>query len=195
MTERGRKNQGLWTAADAAATGNGTTPGNWTASGVSIDTRTLEPGDLFIALKGPNFDGHDYVAAAFAAGAVAAMVHKDLEDLPGDTPEGKPLLRVGDTLKSLWALGTAARTRSQADFLGITGSVGKTGTKEALRECLAAQAPTAANLGSLNNHWGVPLSLARMARDAVYGVFEMGMNHPGHAGERQRHAPMIVEAA
>jgi UDP-N-acetylmuramoyl-tripeptide--D-alanyl-D-alanine ligase len=150
---------------------------------VSIDTRTLEPGDLFVALKGPDFDGHDYVAAAFAAGAVAAMVHKDSEDLPDDTPADKPLLHVGDTLKSLWALGTAARTRSQADFLGITGSVGKTGTKEALRECLAAQAPTAANLGSLNNHWGVPLSLARMARDGVYGVFEMGMNHPGEIAQ------------
>ncbi|MDX1576282.1 MAG: UDP-N-acetylmuramoyl-tripeptide--D-alanyl-D-alanine ligase, partial [Kiloniellales bacterium] len=139
--------------------------------------------DLFIALKGPNFDGHDYVPAAFAAGAAAAMVHKDPEDLPDDVPADRPLLRVGDTLKSLWALGTAARTRSRADFLGITGSVGKTGTKEALRVCLSDQALTAANLGSLNNHWGVPLSLARMAQDAVYGVFEMGMNHPGEIAQ------------
>jgi UDP-N-acetylmuramoyl-tripeptide--D-alanyl-D-alanine ligase len=183
MTERSRKAPVLWNSVAAAAATNGTTAGNWTASGVSIDTRTLEPGDLFVALKGPNFDGHDYVAAAFAAGAAAAMVHKDPEELPDDTPADKPLLHVGDTLKSLWALGTAARTRSQADFLGITGSVGKTGTKEALRECLSAQAPTAANLGSLNNHWGVPLSLARMARDAVYGVFEMGMNHPGEIAQ------------
>ncbi len=191
MTKRGSKSPVLWTAADIAAATNGTTTGDWTASGVSIDTRTLEPGDLFVALKGPNFDGHDYLAAAFAAGAAAAMVHKGPEELPGDTPADtfpdtfldKPMLRVGDTLKSLWALGTAARTRSRADFLGITGSVGKTGTKEALRECLAAQAPTAANLGSLNNHWGVPLSLARMARGAVYGVFEMGMNHPGEIAQ------------
>ncbi|MDX1575539.1 MAG: Mur ligase family protein, partial [Kiloniellales bacterium] len=173
----------LWTAAEAAAATNGTTAGDWSASGISIDTRTLEPGDLFIALKGPNFDGHDYVPAAFAAGAAAAMVHKEPEGLPDDVPADKPLLRVGDTLKSLWALGTAARTRSRADFLGITGSVGKTGTKEALRACLSDQAPTAANLGSLNNHWGVPLSLARMAQDAVYGVFEMGMNHPGEIAQ------------
>ncbi len=183
MTKKNRKSPELWTAAAAAAATNGTTTGNWSASGVSIDTRTLEAGDLFLALKGPNFDGHDYVAAAFAAGAAAAMVHKDPEDLADDVPAGKPLLRVGDTLKSLWALGTAARSRSRADFLGITGSVGKTGTKEALRACLAAQAPTAANVGSLNNHWGVPLSLARMARDAIYGVFEMGMNHPGEIAQ------------
>lgn len=183
MTKESQKAPVLWTAADAAAATNGTTTGDWTASGVSIDTRTLEPGDLFVALKGPKFDGHDYLAAAFAAGAAAAMIHKASEDPPADLPADKPLLRVGDTLKSLWALGTVARNRSRANFLGITGSVGKTGTKEALRACLAAQAPTAANLGSLNNHWGVPLSLARMARDAVYGVFEMGMNHPGEIAQ------------
>jgi len=173
----------LWTAADAAAAANGTTTGDWTASGVSIDSRSLEPGDLFVALQGPNFDGHDYAAAALQAGAAAAMVHKDPEDLPGDVPAGKPLLRVDDTLKSLWGLGSAARSRSRADFVGITGSVGKTGVKEALRECLAVQAPTAASQASFNNHWGVPLSLARMARDAVYGVFEMGMNHPGEIAQ------------
>jgi len=183
MTKRRSKSRALWTAADAAAATNGTTTGEWTASGVSIDSRTLEPGDLFIALKGPSFDGHDYVAAAFAAGAAVAMIHRDPAELPGDIADDRPLLRVGDTLKSLWALGTAARTRSKAEFLGITGSVGKTSTKEALRECLAAQAPTAANLGSLNNHWGVPLSLARMGPDAVYGVFEMGMNHPGEIAQ------------
>ena len=183
MTKRRSKSRALWTAADAAAATNGTTTGEWTASGVSIDSRTLEPGDLFIALKGPSFDGHDYVAAAFAAGAAVAMIHRDPAELPGDIAGDRPLLRVGDTLKSLWALGTAARTRSKAEFLGITGSVGKTSTKEALRECLAAQAPTAANLGSLNNHWGVPLSLARMGPDAVYGVFEMGMNHPGEIAQ------------
>jgi UDP-N-acetylmuramoyl-tripeptide--D-alanyl-D-alanine ligase len=183
MSKRPAKTPPLWTAADAAAATDGTTTADWTADGVSIDTRTLAPGDLFIALNGPNFDGHDFVADAFAAGAAAAMVHRDREDLPGDVDEASPLLRVGDTLKSLWGLGVAARTRSQAEFVGVTGSVGKTGTKEALRECLAAQAPTAANLGSLNNHWGVPLSLARMAQDAVYGVFEMGMNHPGEIAQ------------
>ena len=186
MTKAGKTAKALWTAADAAAATNGTTSGRWTVSGVSIDTRTLEPGDLFVALKGPNFDGHDYLPAAFAAGAAAAMVHKDVDELPDDTPADKPLLRVGDTLKSLWALGTAARSRSQADFVGITGSVGKTGTKEALRTCLSAQASTSASLGSLNNHWGVPLSLARMTRNAVYGVFEMGMNHPGEIAQLTR---------
>jgi len=187
MTRQGKKTDILWTAAAAAAATNGTTlggaAGDWAAGGISIDSRTLEPGDLFVALKGPNFDGHDYVAQAFAAGASAAMVHKDPDKLAGEIPADKPLLRVQDTLKSLWALGTAARDRSEAAFVGITGSVGKTGTKEALRDCLAAQAPTAANQGSLNNHWGVPLSLARMPRDAVYGVFEMGMNHPGEIAQ------------
>ncbi len=183
MTKRRAEKQALWTAADAAAATGGATSGDWTASGVSIDSRTLEPGDLFIALKGPSFDGHEYVAAAFAAGAAAAMVHRDREDLPGEIGEDRPLLRVGDTLKCLTALGAAARARSRAEFLGVTGSVGKTSTKEALRHCLAAQAPTAANVGSLNNHWGVPLSLARMTPDAVYGVFEMGMNHPGEIAQ------------
>ncbi len=169
----------LWTAAEAAAATNGETPETWTASGVSIDSRTLEPGDLFVALKGPNFDGHDYVRAAFQAGAAAAMIHQDPEEDAASGPIEGALLRVADTLKSLWGLGNAARNRSAASFLGVTGSVGKTGTKEALRLCLSDQAPTSANLGSLNNHWGVPLSLARMPREAVYGVFEMGMNHPG----------------
>jgi UDP-N-acetylmuramoyl-tripeptide--D-alanyl-D-alanine ligase len=172
----------LWTAAEAAAATDGNTPKGWSVSGVSIDSRSLQPGDLFVALKGPNFDGHDFVAAAFEAGAAAAMVNDDLED----PPVGKPLLRVDDTLKALWGLGAAARTRSQARFIGVTGSVGKTGTKEALRACLSALAPTAANEASLNNHWGLPLSLARMARDAAYGVFELGMNHPGEIARLSR---------
>ncbi len=177
MTERA-----LWTAAEAAAATDGNTPKGWSASGVSIDSRSLRPGDLFVALKGPNFDGHDFVAAAFEAGAAAAMVNDDLEG----PPTGKPLLRVDDTLKALWGLGAAARARSQARFIGVTGSVGKTGTKEALRACLSALAPTAANEASLNNHWGLPLSLARMTRDAAYGVFELGMNHPGEIARLSR---------
>ena len=167
--------QALWTASEAAAAAGGVTSGDWRAAGVSIDSRTLAAGDLFVALEGPNFDGHGFLEAAFEAGAAAAMVHK--KDLP-ENLRG-PLLRVDDTLRGLTDLGAAARLRSQASFIGVTGSVGKTGTKEALRACLSAQAPTAANIGSLNNHWGVPLSLARMDPAAVYGVFEMGMNHPG----------------
>lgn len=165
----------LWTAKEAALATGGRSQGDWEASGVSIDSRSVAAGDLFVALKGPSFDGHDYVSDALGKGAAAAMVSKALEALASDAP----LLRVGDTLEALTALGQAARTRSQARFIGVTGSCGKTGTKEALKACLAAQGATAASVASFNNHWGVPLSLARMAQDSAYGVFEVGMNHPG----------------
>lgn len=165
----------LWSAAEAARATGGESRGDWAASGLSIDSRSIAAGDLFIALAGPKFDGHDFVAEVFAKGAVAAMVHRR----PAELPDDAPLLLVDDTLQALQRLGTAARARSQARFAGITGSVGKTGTKEALKTCLAAQAPTAANVASFNNHWGLPLSLARMSRQAAYGVFELGMNNPG----------------
>jgi UDP-N-acetylmuramoyl-tripeptide--D-alanyl-D-alanine ligase len=182
----------LWTAADAAAATSGENTADWSAEGLSIDSRTLAPGEFFVALEGPNFDSHDFLAQAFAAGAPAAMVHREVPNLPA----GAPLLRVPDTLEGLWALGAAARARSTARFVGVTGSVGKTGTKEALRACLSATAPTAANEGSLNNHWGVPLSLARMPRASTYGVFELGMNHPGEiaplSGLVRPHAAVIT---
>lgn len=165
----------LWTAAEAAAATGGTEAGDWSATGVSIDSRTLAAGDLFVALDGPNHDGHDFVAAAFARGAAAAMVARD----PGAGAPPARLLRVPDTLAGLAALGAAARRRSSARIVAVTGSVGKTGTKEALRLALGASGAVAASADSLNNHWGVPLSLARMARDAEYGVFELGMNHAG----------------
>lgn len=167
----------LWTAAQAAVATGGRSQDNasWAASGLSIDSRTVAPGDLFIALAGPQFDGHNFVAAALKAGAAAAMVHRRPEGLGDDAP----LLEVDDTLKALWRLGRAARARTKARYLGITGSAGKTGTKEALRHCLAEQAMTAANPASFNNHWGLPLSLARMDPATVYGVFELGMNNPG----------------
>ena len=165
----------LWTAKEAALATNGRASGDWQASGVSIDSRSVAGGDLFIALKGPTFDGHDYVADALGQGAAAVMVSSVAEGLAEDAP----LLLVGDTLEALTALGQAARTRSQARFIGVTGSCGKTGTKEALKACLSAQGLTAASVASFNNHWGVPLSLARMATDCAYGVFEVGMNHPG----------------
>ena len=165
----------LWTAADAVrATGGGGAVG-WAATGVSIDTRTLMPGDLFVALRGPNHDGHDFVGAALERRAAAAMVDRSAADMPA----AAPLLRVGDTLAGLAALGRFARERSGARIVAVTGSVGKTGTKEALRIALGACGATFASPGSLNNHWGVPLSLARMPPDAAYGVFELGMNHPG----------------
>jgi UDP-N-acetylmuramoyl-tripeptide--D-alanyl-D-alanine ligase len=161
----------LWLAEEAAAAIGGQLIGSdsWIASGVSIDTRSLQPGDLFVALKDAR-DGHDFLDAAFAAGACAALV-SDVRDAPG------PLLRAPDVLDSLRALGIAARNRSPAKRVGITGSVGKTSSKEALAACLAAAAPTHASVKSYNNHWGVPLTLARMPRSSAYGVFEMGMNH------------------
>jgi UDP-N-acetylmuramoyl-tripeptide--D-alanyl-D-alanine ligase len=165
----------LWTAGDAVRATGGTCAADWLATGVSIDTRTLAPGDLYIALRGPNHDGHDFVAAALQRGAAASMVDREIPGLPPVAP----LLRVGDTLAGLSALGGFARARSSARIIAVTGSVGKTGTKEALRLALGACGPTFASTGSLNNHWGVPLSLARMPPDVAYGVFELGMNHSG----------------
>ncbi len=172
----------LWTAADAAAATNGRTSRLWSATGVSIDSRTLQPGDLFVALKGPNFDGHDYVAAALAAGAGAVVVSRVPEGVSADAP----VLMVEDTMAALVDLGRMARVRTRARIVAITGSVGKTGTKEAVAHCLSAQGRTFATQGSLNNHWGVPLSLARLPADADFGVFELGMNHAGEIGPLTR---------
>jgi UDP-N-acetylmuramoyl-tripeptide--D-alanyl-D-alanine ligase len=165
----------LWQAGQAAAATGGRSTASWSATGVSIDSRTVSPGDLFVALHGPTFDGHDFIAAALAAGAVAAVA----ERAPAALPARAPLLLVPDTLRALEALGADARRRSTARFIAVTGSVGKTGTKEALRLALAVQGATFASTGNLNNHWGVPLSLARLPPDVVYGVFELGMNHAG----------------
>jgi UDP-N-acetylmuramoyl-tripeptide--D-alanyl-D-alanine ligase len=164
----------LWTAGDAASATGGSKVTDWVATGVSIDTRSLATGDLFVALRGPNHDGHDFVGIALERGAAAVMVDREKPDLANAR-----LLRVADTFAGLASLGAAARKRSDARVLAITGSVGKTGSKEALRLALAACGPTFASSGSLNNHWGVPLSLARMSPDAAYGIFELGMNHPG----------------
>lgn len=150
------------------------TPG--TVTGISIDSRTLLPGDAFFAITGDASDGHSYVDKALAAGASLAVVARDrLAQMPPDAP----LLAVDDVLDALVALGRAARARSQARIIAVTGSVGKTTTKEALRLALSADGETHASAASYNNHWGVPLTLARMPREARYGVFEIGMNHPG----------------
>ncbi|MEX1204700.1 MAG: UDP-N-acetylmuramoylalanyl-D-glutamyl-2,6-diaminopimelate--D-alanyl-D-alanine ligase [Dongiaceae bacterium] len=175
LPETARHGRPLWTAAEAAAATGGRATAVWAAEGVSIDSRSLVPGDLFVALAGPNFDGHDFIGAALAAGAAAALASRT----PAGLPAGAPLLLVEDTLAALVALGAAARRRATARFIAVTGSVGKTGTKEALRLALESQGPTFASAGNLNNHWGVPLSLARLPRDAAYGVFELGMNHAG----------------
>src|SRR5262245_39808758 len=163
-----------WNELVAAAHGrpNGT-PGA-AISGFSIDTRTLQPGDVFVALKATR-DGHDFVSAAFAAGAAAALVSHDYPRAPSDGA----LLRVTDPLSALEAVGRAARTRSNARIVAVTGSAGKTGTKEMLRLCLSDAGATHASEKSYNNHWGVPLTLARMPISAVFGVFEIGMNHAG----------------
>lgn len=146
------------------------------ATGISIDTRTLAPGDAFFAIAGENSDGHAYVAKALDAGAAVAVVARDKADA---FPTDARLLVVDDVLAALEALGRAARARSQAQIVAVTGSVGKTTTKEALRVALGADGETHASAASYNNHWGVPLSLARFPREARYGVFEIGMNHPG----------------
>ncbi|CAO3442618.1 UDP-N-acetylmuramoyl-tripeptide--D-alanyl-D-alanine ligase (EC 6.3.2.10) [Azospirillum argentinense] len=173
----------LWTAEDAAAATSGQATRSWAATGVSIDSRKVAPGDLFVAIKGPNFDGHDFVAKALEAGAAAALVSTVPPGVPGDAS----LLAVEqDTLAALGDLGHVARLRTQAKVVGVTGSVGKTSTKEALRHVLSAQGRTFATEGSLNNHWGVPLSLARMPEDSEFGVFELGMNHAGELGPLSR---------
>jgi UDP-N-acetylmuramoyl-tripeptide--D-alanyl-D-alanine ligase len=150
----------LWAAADAATATGGSNATDWAATGVSIDTRSVAAGDLFVALRGPNHDGHDFVRAALARGAAAAVVDREIPDLP----MAAPLLRVSDALAALGGLGAAGRNRSRARIVAVTGSVGKTGTKEALRLSLAPSGSTYASAGGLNNHWGAPLSLARLPR-------------------------------
>ena len=174
----------LWTSAEADNATGGASTRPWQATGISIDSRSLDRGDLFVALKGPRVDGHDFLGDAFARGASAAVVHRR----PPGSDNELPLLIVHDTMAALDGLGVAARKRSGARVVAITGSVGKTGTKEALRLALGKLGMTHASAGSLNNQWGVPLSLARMPRDAQYGVFELGMNHPGEIAALSRQA-------
>ena len=165
----------LWRADEAARATGGALQGggDWRATGVSIDTRTLEPGDLFVALKDVR-DGHEFLAQAFVSGACAAVI-SDASKADGLGPT----LIVGDVLDGLRKLGEAARDRSRAKRIAVTGSVGKTSTKEALAVCLAASGATHRSIKSYNNHWGVPLTLSRMPRESAFGVFEIGMNHRG----------------
>ena len=143
------------------------------AEGVTFDSRAVGKGDIFFALAGETSDGHSFVADALARGAAAAVVSREVEGARGT------LIRVHDTMKALVDLGRAGRQRSKARIASITGSVGKTSTKDALRAMLSVQAPTSASVASYNNHVGVPISLARLPREARYGIFEIGMNHPG----------------
>ena len=145
-------------------------------NGISIDSRSVAAGDAFFAIKGDNRDGHEFVAAALKAGAGVAVVS---DDWHSSDIGNAPLLRVPDVLEGLRALARAARARLDANVIGVTGSVGKTGTKEALRLALGKNGATHASVASYNNHWGVPLSLARCPINVRYAVFEMGMNHAG----------------
>jgi UDP-N-acetylmuramoyl-tripeptide--D-alanyl-D-alanine ligase len=177
----------LWTSGDAVAATGGRSTAAWAASGVSIDTRTLQPGDLFVALKDAR-DGHDFVAQALEKGAAAALVSR----VPDGVAKDAPLLIVPDVLKALADLGAAARARTKARVVGVTGSVGKTSTKEMLRAILSGQGPTHAAEASYNNHWGVPLTLARMPADTRFAVIEIGMNHPGEIAPLARLARLDV---
>ena len=189
MNNTARMASALWSAAEAAQATGGELHGDWRADGVSIDSRTLTPGDLFVALKGPNHDGHDHVGQALSAQAAAAMV----ERAPDVGSAKTPLLIVPDSLEGLSALAKAARARSSARIVAVTGSVGKTGSKELIARALATAGSVSVSAGNLNNYIGAPLSLARLPADAAFGVFELGMNQPGEIAPLSRLArPHVV---
>lgn len=171
----------LWASAELRAATSGALAAECAVKGVSIDSRSIAPGDIFIALRDQR-DGHDFVADALARGAVAAMV----DHAPQGAVDTAKLLMVGDTLAGLTALGAAGRARAAARVVGVTGSVGKTTTKEMLRVALGAFGATHASAASHNNHWGVPLTLARLPRDAAFAVIEMGMNNRGEIAPLSR---------
>lgn len=164
----------LWNEVSASDATGGIASGTWQATRVEIDSRKVKPGDLFVAIRGDQFDGHDFVKAALEKGAVAAVVSRVPEGL-----EAAPLLRVEDCLRALENLGREARTRTRARVVGVTGSVGKTSAKEMLRLALSAHGRTYATSGNYNNHIGTPLNLANLPPDTEFAVFEMGMNHAG----------------
>ena len=187
----------LWTSTNVAHATGGQTTADWVAHGISIDSRAVEKNDLFVAVNGPNFDGHDFVSSAMKAGAAAAIISHRSKDIPRTAP----LLIVANTMDALRALAVSARTRSNARIIAVTGSVGKTGTKDLLHTALTKQGSTSASVKSFNNQWGVPLSLARMPADGEFGIFEVGMNHAGEIAPLSRmirpHVAIIttVEAA
>lgn len=162
----------LWTAQEIAEATGGTASADFDVSGVAFDSREVGPGDLFIALKGEATDGHAFLGKAYDAGAAGAIVSQPID---------QPHVLVADTTEALNALGRAARARMKGKVIGVTGSVGKTSTKEALFAALerGRRGRVHRSVKSYNNHVGVPLSLARMPRDTAFGVFEMGMNHAG----------------
>lgn len=181
----------LWKAFDAASATQGEVQGNWEALRVVIDSRAVQAGDLFVALAGERFDGHDYVVEALAKGAAAVMVSRVVE---GADPAR--LLVVANTIAGLEALARAARSRSTARIAAITGSVGKTSTKEALKLALTPLGSVHATQGNYNNHIGVPLTLANLPENCDFAVIEMGMNHAGEITPLTRlarpHAALIT---
>jgi UDP-N-acetylmuramoyl-tripeptide--D-alanyl-D-alanine ligase len=168
----------LWTVEAMAAAMRASQSGDLPPgiSGISIDTRSIKPGEVFFAIKGDSRDGHDFVPGALRSGASVAVVSAEHADR---FAANAPLLIVSDVLDGLRDLARAARERTQAKVIGVTGSVGKTSTKEALLLALSKDGETHASASSYNNHWGVPLSLARCPQSARYAVFEVGMNHAG----------------
>src|SRR5947199_47676 len=183
---------GLWTSDEIAAATGGTPSASFEVTGVTFDSREVQSGDLFVAMPGTAHDGHKFVEGAFAAGAAGAIVSQ---------PVSGPHVLVGDTFAALQALGSAARARATATIFGVTGSVGKTSTKEALYAALDRNRPGKVHrsVKSYNNHTGVPLSLARMPRDADYAVLEMGMNNAGEIAALTRqvrpHVTLITAIA
>ena len=161
----------LWTAAELAEATGGLSQVPFDATGVSIDTRSVRPGDLFVALEGEHRDGHAFVADALARGAAGALVHRRIV-------RGR-LMETADTLEALRGLAVFGRARFGGRLAAVTGSVGKTTTKEMLRAILAPHGPTHAAEASHNNHWGLPLTLARLPAEAAFCVAEIGMNHAG----------------
>ncbi len=185
----------LWTPKDLLAATGGMLRGPFSANGISIDSRSVKPGQIFVALVGEYGDGHAHVATALANGASGAMVHL----LPDDVGDDARLLMTADTFRALHDLGRFARARFEGRLVAVTGSVGKTTTKEMLRTILQAQAKTWAAEASHNNHWGVPLTLARMPAHARYAVAEIGMNHAGEIAPLARlarpHVAVITNIA
>lgn len=178
----------LWTSSDIELVTGGTATGAFDVTGtISIDTRTLQKGDLFVALKDQR-DGHEFVEAAFRAGAAGALVSQPVS--------GGPAVQASDVLEALTQLGIAARVRSGAHRTAVTGSAGKTSVKEMLAQIYRAFGPAHWNVKSFNNHWGVPLTLARMPEETERAVFEIGMNTPGEIAPRSHmvrpHAGIIT---
>jgi UDP-N-acetylmuramoyl-tripeptide--D-alanyl-D-alanine ligase len=176
----------LWTSRDMVVAMGGRPFGHLPdgVTGISIDSRTITPGEVFFAIKGDRVDGHDYASLAIANGASLLVVSE--AKLPALGRLTVPMIVVDDVLVALQKLGIAARDRTAATVIAVTGSVGKTTTKEMLRLTLEPSGNVHAAVASFNNHWGVPLTLARMPMDTRYGVFEIGMNHPGEIGPLSR---------